>query len=724
MKKFFPVAVWYGENRVRAPMMPRTFKIDVERTKKDLANIRALGFNSVRYWVDWATCEPKYNHYNFNQVENFVDQANEFNLKVIIQIYLDSAPNWLATRYPDGLYKSQTDHYVESQASPGYSLDHPGIRDRAAKFMKKLATLVKEKPAFYAWDVWSEPHIVNWSWFDYMGATPWFDYSHYAQERFREWLKKKYDSIEELNAKWYRTYSSWNDVKIPKYVTLSTFKDLMDWQQFNLEKLQKDLLWRVKTIKEVDSEHIVASHSAISSLYLSPLEGGGNPDDWKMSKVVDVWGTSFYPKHVGWLMPLDYSLKGFAIDATRCSSHAERKDFWIGELQAGHAVTGMHFGEPVNKEDVVQWAWISVSRGAKGLCYYAYYPMSCGYEISGFGLVHPDGKLTERSKAAGNVGRIISKNQKLFLEARPLKSKVAIVYNIDSYMMLSALREKGNELIRSSLLGLYRLLIEDNIQVDFVSLEQVVNGILNEYSIVFAPISIVLEHETADAMKNYVKEGGVLVSEFRPGWSDKDGNNATKIPGMGLDELFGCYELWWRESKHTEMHVNGELFKNLKTLSGGGYEEAFALNGGNAIGVFSDGSAAIVMNKFGKGTAVVVGTLLSREYEKSRAQDVKQFFRRMLKIAAVSPSIRVTDPNVFIETRLLEIRNGYIVFFFNHDSSNEVNSTVIFHKLTENYAAFNLVSEKEISCKNEKDGLVVNVNLRPSEVLILRLSKN
>ncbi len=724
MKPFFPVAVWYGENRVRAPMMPRVSKIDVERTRRDLANIKKLGFNSVRYWVDWATCEPEYDHYDFKQVENFVDQVDEFGLKVIIQIYLDSAPNWIAVRYPDGLYKAQTGHNVESQASPGYSLDHPGIRDRATKFMKKLATIVREKPAFYGWDVWSEPHIVNWSWFDYMGTTPWFDYSHYAQERFREWLKKRYGSIKELNAKWYRTYSSWNDVKIPKYVTLSTFKDLMDWQQFNLEKLQEDLLWRVETIKEVDPEHIVSSHSAISSLYLSPLEGGGNPDDWKMSKVVDVWGTSFYPKHVGWLMPLDYSLKGFTVDATRCSSHAEGKDFWIGELQAGHAVTGMHFGEPVSKEDVIQWAWIAVSRGAKGLCYYAYYPMSCGYEISGFGLVHPDGELTERSKTAGNVGRVINKNQELFLRARPLKSKVAVVYNIDSYMMLSALREKGNELIRSSLLGLYRLLIRDNIQVDFVSLEQIVSGVLSRYSIVFAPISIVLEQKTAEAMKNYVRKGGVLISEFRPGWSDKDGNNATKIPGMGLDELFGCYELWWRESKHPQVHINEGFSKDLKMLNGSGYEEAFALNGGNAIGVFNDGSAAIVMNKFGKGTAVVIGTLLSREYEKSRAQDIEQFFREMLKIANVNSSAYVTDPSVFIETRLLKFQNDYIAFFFNHEELNEVSSSVILNELTGNYAAFDLVNEKTIPCETGENGLVVNVKLKPLEVLVLKLTKS
>lgn len=384
----------------------------------------------------------------------------------------------------------------------------------------------------------------------------------------------------------------------------------------------------------------------------------------------------------------------------------------------------MNFGEPVKKEDVVQWAWLAVSRGAKGLCYYAYYPMSCGEEISGFGLVYPDGTLTDRARAAGNVGKTISKNQELFAEAKPLKSEVAIVYNIHSYIMLSALQEKGNELIRSSMLGFYRFLMRKGIQTDFVTMEEVKKGILGNYKAVFAPFMISLDQKTADAIKNYVKNGGIFVSEFRPGWSDTNGNGETKIPGMGLDEVFGCYECWWRESKQPEVYINKEFLGNLKTLKGSGYEEAFSITDGDAVGTFGDDSPSIVMNKFGKGTAIVIGTLLSREYEKTRDQGIKQFFEEILKVAGISSPVHVANSNVFIEVRLLKVRNGYIAFFFNHDASNEVNSTIILHKLTENYVAFDLVNEKTIPCKNGGNGLTVDVNLRPSEVLVLRLSEN
>lgn len=721
-KDFFPVAVWYGENKARAPMMPRADGTDTVRTRRDLQNIRDLGFNSVRYWVDWATCEPERGKYDFGQVLKFLDLADEYELMVIIQIYLDSAPNWLAELYPDGFYTSQTGHSVESQASPGYSLDHPEIRENAAGFMKGLARSVREKPAFYGWDVWSEPHIVNWSWFDYMGAAPWFDYNPHARERFVSWLRKMYGSIERLNEKWYRTYRSWDDVRIPKYVTLSTFKDLMDWQRFNLEKLREDLQWRTDCVKSEAPDHVATSHSAISSLYSSPIRGGGSPDDWKMAKAVDVWGTSFYPKHVGWLMPLDYALKGFALDATRCSSHAAGKDFWIGELQTGHGVTGMHFGEPVDEKDVVQWAWISISRGAKGLCYYAYYPMSCGYEISGFGLVHPDGDLTPRSKTAGTVGKIVTENRKMFLDAKPVKSRVAIVYNIDSYMMLSALREEGNELIRSSLLGLYRMLTEENIQADFVHVSEIRDGKLSDYRIVFAPVSIMLDSETAGSIGDYVRNGGVFVSEFRPGWSDMDGNCETKIPGMGLDEVFGCHEIWWREVKNTEIKMNSDFQKDLASVTGSGYEEAFEVTGGKAVGRFRDGSAAVVINEFGKGKAIVAGSMLSREYEKSRDKKVKDFFAGILKMAGVSSPVSAENGTVFVEARTMKIEDGYLLFIFNHDPSEEARSKILFREIEGEYDAFDVAKNEKIECERKENGISIDVKLKSSEVLVVKLA--
>ena len=52
--EFFPMAVWYGGGKARAPMLERDARSKKETWRKDVQQIKALGFNTLRAWVDWA----------------------------------------------------------------------------------------------------------------------------------------------------------------------------------------------------------------------------------------------------------------------------------------------------------------------------------------------------------------------------------------------------------------------------------------------------------------------------------------------------------------------------------------------------------------------------------------------------------------------------------------------------------------------------------------------
>ena len=91
--------------------------------------------------------------------------------------------------------------------------------------------------SFYAVDVWSEPHLVNWVWFN----TPAeFCYCPHTQARFRDWLKRNIEP-RRVNAAWYRTFASWDEVEAPRFGTILSYTDLIDWKTFIAAKLQEDL---------------------------------------------------------------------------------------------------------------------------------------------------------------------------------------------------------------------------------------------------------------------------------------------------------------------------------------------------------------------------------------------------------------------------------------------------------------------------------------------------
>ena len=96
--------------------------------RRDLETIRGLGFNSVKTWVDWATTEPERGKYRFEALDQMLALADQAGLKVILQLYADSAPEWLGHQYPDASFVTDQGARIGSQASPGYCLDHPGVR--------------------------------------------------------------------------------------------------------------------------------------------------------------------------------------------------------------------------------------------------------------------------------------------------------------------------------------------------------------------------------------------------------------------------------------------------------------------------------------------------------------------------------------------------------------------------------------------------------------------
>src|SRR5215472_6999102 len=165
---WFPVAVWYGGGKARAPMLEPLDSASAARWGKDLDSIKSVGFNTVKCWVDWATAEPKSGEFRFDNLDLLMRLAEQRRLRVIVQIYADSAPDWVGHRYPDSRFVDRSGAVIDSQAAPGYCVDHGGVRAELVRFIQALAREANKSPALYGWDVWSEPHVINWADFPYL----------------------------------------------------------------------------------------------------------------------------------------------------------------------------------------------------------------------------------------------------------------------------------------------------------------------------------------------------------------------------------------------------------------------------------------------------------------------------------------------------------------------------------------------------------------------------
>jgi beta-galactosidase len=728
---YFPVAVWYGGGKARAPMLERDARAKKEIWRKDVRQIKALGFNTVRTWIDWATGEPREGQYNFENLDVMLELAQEEGLKVFLQVYMDSAPNWVGKKYPDSFFVSSNGAVVKPESSPGYCLDHPGVHKLDLAFYRALAERVRRSPAFVGWDLWSEPHVINWANPTYI-SNPEFCFCPNTLAKFRSWLQKKYGSLDKLNAAWYRGYTGWGDVEPGRMSTILSYTDYIDWKKFIVDKLGGDLHDRYQAVKQTAPQTIVTSHAAGVGMFASPHHWEGQSDDWTMADQVDYYGTSFYPKHSAFV-DRDIQWRAALLDFTRSFGFTgNRQGFYVGELQSGFGTIALNVSPTVTPEDLRIWTWSALSRGAKGLNYYAWYPMSSGYESGGFGLIQLDGAITERARAAGSIARVVDRNQKLFLEARPLPAEIAVVYNplahfVGGRQRATAYGGPQGEVAgieRDSLLGIHRALFPRNVPIDYVHIDHISAESLGRYKLVALTYPLMLPEASAAVFKAYVRNGGTLIAEARLGWNNERGLAAERIPGLGLSEVMGCREtdVQTGAKGRTALRWMNDEMPGLKagdSIPARWYEESLEPLSSEArvVAQFSDGRPAAVVSRYGKGRTLMLGSFVSAAYQSSPSVEAERFFAGLAEWAGVRAPVAAAGGD--LEARTLAAGDDTLLFVFNH-GSKEADASVVVRGVHAS-RALDVVAEKPVAVSAAEDGVHVRNRIAASDVWVVRL---
>ena len=182
--------------------------------------------------------------------------------------------------------------------------------------------------------------------------------------------------------------------------------------------------------------------------------------------------------------------------------------------------------------------------------------------------------------------------------------------------------------------GAYEAFYESNIQCDPMRLEQ-----LRDYDLVYAPFPVAMRDSTVSALLDWVKIGGTLVLEGCPGYVTEHGYEPPLQPNRGLEDVLGCKQL--------NAHLGPDRWTKLKVLSERGivpgalYRQSFEPTTGTALGRYKDGTAAIVGNEYGKGRAMVVGTMPGYAYLKDKSEEARKWFASLLPYAGKEPHLRV-----------------------------------------------------------------------------------
>ena len=568
--------------------------------ERDLANMRKLNFNTIRAWLVWGVLEPAEGEIDYKYIDDFLGLAGKNDLQVIFLFHLHGCPEWAVGKYRKYWYIDQKGRTFEpSQRSntpsggwPGLCPDNPEVQAMEESFISSVVKHVSGREEISHWEPINEPHM----WVD-EEASPHgiYCYCPATRELFIQWLKRKYGELAKLENAWGRRFDCWESVRPPTWAF--GFSDWTDWRTFTAENISSLVIRRSVIIRKHSSLPVIAHAWGGGSVTCTAL-GGMAFDDWKNAETVEKWGCSSFPYSINQTANI-----GLCMDAAR--SAAGGKEIWQSEFGTGDYSGGLGRLGRAKPEIFAIWCWEALSHGVSGLLYWQYRKETHGMELGCYGLTDYAGNVNEVGEMAGKIGHVLRKHSDLFLACTPAPAEAALVFSFQSYLTEWAQFRNCN-MCCNSLNGYYRALWNENIPVDVLHEDKLSSENLKKYKILILSMPLVLPAGSAEYLKTYVRDGGVVLSDPYLCAFTADKSLSDEIPGQNLFELFGCVE----DDVVSDAGEGEILLADGKKVSfkGNYFKEKWKLlPGARALAEYSDGGIAAVENYYGKGKAILFG---------------------------------------------------------------------------------------------------------------------
>jgi beta-galactosidase len=501
-------------------------------------------FNLIRVLANWDYYNPKPGVYQFDDIEQLLGICDEFGVRVLMTVLLESAPYWIEEAHPETRFvnaQGQALHLGGSGThytggAPGLCFDWPVVREAAAAYIRELTRISAPHRCLYAYNIWNEPRQVDYESEDEVpGAAPQRPSEHlycYCERTigaFRTWLERRYETLARLNDAWVRRYPDWESIDPPRRL-INMYADWMDWRQFIQERMTEEMHFRARAVRQGDPTRRLESHGGydVPPLFSAAVNG---VQHWRLAQAVDVYGCSFYPSWA--VTPIDQAAATLEI----ARSYARGKDFWVSELAGNYANLGYLHESVMPARAVRVWNWLSVAAGAKAIIYWTYLTEGTGTEASAFGLVTRSGQSTERVEEAAKANRLIQARSDLLNRYRP-KPEVAILFDQDN-ALLTFVGNATEEPSTQSAAGYYKAFWNLDLWVDFIEPSAIQYP---QHKVLAAPWHLIGKRATCEALRTFVEQGGTLILESAFAKFDERYYINPVIPGNDLAEVFGYRE--------------------------------------------------------------------------------------------------------------------------------------------------------------------------------------
>jgi len=503
---------WPGKGQLFVGACYQPVDRSPEQIQHDIAIMKAAGFTMVRMGdLSWDAFEPEEGRFTFDWFDKVIDQMHQAGIKVIVDIPGQPAPIWLHKRYPgvdivnqDGVRINPASRYWDNISDPDY-------RRLAKRLAQKMMERYARNPAVIA--VGYDNEIGNGH----------MSYSAADRDRFVDWLKHRYGSIESLNKawatqRWSRRINSWDQVDLPYERGPGPNERYLDLHRY----WSDDTIGALEDLEAVRKQYAPNLPVASNFWPTASTKGFDYLRSWE--KISTYGAQGFYPGE-----PISAAFEAMSNRA------GHDTPLWFNEFTAGG---GGYYGTPGRSR---MWAYFGLIYYTQTFLAWTFNSHIGGEEQALFGLVDHDGRPSWKVDEFAQIAREFGTMKALGFP-RYHQPEIAVNFSFQSYWLTNpppgpnTMPEyfKGDYTKQAQ--AAYRPLFEDNIDAAVIDFG---HDALDRYKLAILPSAYVMDEPTATAVRDYVANGGTVIMTGYSAKVDETGKwFESPLPGR-LSDVFG-----------------------------------------------------------------------------------------------------------------------------------------------------------------------------------------
>lgn len=485
---------------------------------EDLRLMRQAHVNLVTVGVfSWAHLEPEPGRYEFEWLDRVLDKCLAAGVRVDLATATASPPPWLGHRWPESLPRTDDGTILTYGARQQYCPSSHAYRDHALALVERIANRYAHHDAVVMW------HVGN----EYGAHTPacWCDVS---AEAFRDWLGKRYNTIDELNAAWSTSfwsqrYSDYSEVIPPRrtpYFPNPT-------QQLDFRRFSSDALLELFKAERDVIRTVSPSDKPITTNFMRFFP---HADYWQWAAAEDVISDDWYPDLAD---PSSHVEGAAGADLMRSLGNGRP---WLLMEQAVSAINWRSVNPPKSGGAYRRWSLQQVARGADAVLHFQWRASIGGAEKWHSGMLPHAGPRTRSWREVVALGAELEGLADL--AGATTQADIAIVVDWPSWWALELDSRPSTELsFLATMLSWYEPLWRRGFAIDFVNSEMD----LTDYRLILVPQLYSVSDAGASRVIDAVRAGSHVAIGFFSGAVDE---HDTVRPGGYLapwTELLGVW---------------------------------------------------------------------------------------------------------------------------------------------------------------------------------------